>query len=204
MVQDYESSVFLNCPFDPEYQEIFYSIIFTVQDCGFLARCALEINDSSVVRIEKIFQIIEGCKYGIHDISRTELSEIYQLPRFNMPLELGLFLGAKRWQNEPHGKLCLILDCEPYRYQKFCSDISGQDIQIHHQQPEQAIKVVRNWLSGAETDVCLPGGANIAKRYNKFCDDLPLYCENFHLTVQELTFKDFREMVIGWLEENKR
>ncbi len=98
MVQDYENSVFLNCPFDLEYQEIFYSIIFAIQDCGFLARCALEINDSGMVRIEKIFRIIEGCKYGIHDISRTEISETYQLPRFNMPLELGLFLGAKRWQ----------------------------------------------------------------------------------------------------------
>jgi hypothetical protein len=204
MVQDYENSVFLNCPFDLEYQEIFYSVIFAIQDCGFLARCALEINDSGMVRIEKIFQIIEGCKYGIHDISRTEISEIYQLPRFNMPLELGLFLGAKRWQNEPNGKLCLILDREPHRYQKFCSDIAGQDIQIHNQDPKGAIKVVRNWLSGAETEISLPGGGYIAKRYDKFCDDLPLYCERFKQTVEELTFKDFRAMVIEWLEDNKR
>jgi hypothetical protein len=200
MVQDYENSVFLNCPFDPEYQEIFYSIIFAIQNCGFLARCALEINDSGIVRIEKIFTIIEGCKYGIHDISRTEISKEYQLPRFNMPLELGLFLGAKRWQNE---KLCLILDSEPHRYQRFCSDIAGQDIQIHNQQPKEAIRVVRNWLSGAETDSRLPGGTYIANRYDKFHEDLPLYCEKFKQTVEELTFKDFRMMVIEWLEDNK-
>ena len=34
---------------------------------------------------------------GIHDISRTESSGKPRLPRFNMPLELGMFLGAKQY-----------------------------------------------------------------------------------------------------------
>ena len=49
-----------------------------------------------------------------------------------MPLELGLFLGAKRFgRGEQKSKTCLILDVERYRYQKFISDISGQDIAAH-------------------------------------------------------------------------
>ena len=72
-------------------------MVFTVHDCGFIARCALEEEDASQVRIDKIYNIIAECRYGIHDISRTELDENSGLPRFNMPLELGIFLGAKKF-----------------------------------------------------------------------------------------------------------
>jgi hypothetical protein len=204
MVQlGYEGSVFINCPFDPEYESLFFAIIFAVLECGFWPRCALEVDDAGTVRIEKILQIIASCKFGIHDISRTELSPDSQLPRFNMPLELGLFLGAKRFGvGEQAEKLCLILDCEPHRYQQFCSDIAGQDIQTHHQEPKQAIKVVRNWLANATPDKILPGGAMVAARYADFLGDLPLVCSEFKLSPEELIFGDFRKLAKLWLERN--
>ena len=87
------NSVFINCPFDSAYQAFFRAIVFAVYDCGFIPRCALEIQDASQTRIDKIFRIIAECKYGIHDICRTELDSATNLPRFNMPLELGIFLG---------------------------------------------------------------------------------------------------------------
>ena len=90
-------NVFINCPFDTDYKALFYAIVFRVHDCGFVARCALEEGDASQVRIDKIYSIIAECRYGIHDISRTELDENFGLPRFNMPLELGIFLGAKKF-----------------------------------------------------------------------------------------------------------
>jgi hypothetical protein len=69
-----------------------------------------------------------GCpRKNSDDLSRTELHE--DLPRFNMPLELGIFLGAKKYGNEQNNnKACIIFDREQYRYQKFISDISGHDI----------------------------------------------------------------------------
>jgi hypothetical protein len=97
----YGIRVFINCPFDRAYRGLFRSIVFTTIYCGFRARCALEIDDASEVRIEKILKIIEECQLGIHDLSRTELDRATRLPRFNMPLELGLFLGARRF-----GGLC--------------------------------------------------------------------------------------------------
>jgi len=128
----YEESVFVNCPFDTDYQEIFRALVFTVHDCGFLARCALEVDDGGEVRIAKINRIVRGCRHGIHDISRTELDPTERLPRFNMPLELGLFLGAREFgTGRQKQKRVLILDTERYRYQKFCSDIAGQDIKAH-------------------------------------------------------------------------
>ena len=81
----------------PDYKQLFDAMVFAVHDCGFIARCALEEEDASQVRIDKIYDIIADCRYGIHDISRIELDEASGFPRFNMPLELGVFLGAKKF-----------------------------------------------------------------------------------------------------------
>ncbi|WP_233358346.1 hypothetical protein, partial [Vibrio cholerae] len=86
---------------------------------------------------DKINDIIFDCKYGFHDISKTELDLHNNLPRFNMPLELGLFLGCKRFASgRSKEKICIIFDKEKFRYQQFISDISGQDIKSHNGKPE--------------------------------------------------------------------
>jgi hypothetical protein len=90
---DYEGAVFINCPFDDAYKPILRAIIFTVMRCGFVPRSALEDDNGLQNRLDKIQAVIAGCRYGIHDISRTSLNE-NGLPRFNMPFELGLFFGA--------------------------------------------------------------------------------------------------------------
>jgi hypothetical protein len=60
----------------------------------------------------------EECRFGIHDISRIEHDTVNHLPRFNMPFELGLFLGARHFGGRPQrGKHCLVLEAERYRYQ---------------------------------------------------------------------------------------
>jgi hypothetical protein len=69
----YDKRVFINCPFDAQFKPLFEAIVFAVLDCGLWPRCALEINDASQVRIDKVFNIIAECKYGVHDISRTEV-----------------------------------------------------------------------------------------------------------------------------------
>ena len=70
MENRYDRRVFINCPFDAQYKPLFEAIVFAVRDCGLRPRCALEIDDASEVRIEKIFKIIAECRYGVHDISR--------------------------------------------------------------------------------------------------------------------------------------
>lgn len=128
----YESNVFINCPFDDVFDGIFHAMVFAIFDCGFVARCAKEESNSADVRIEKIFKIISESKFGIHDISRTELCPKSKLPRFNMPLELGMFLGAKKYGGGAQKKkVCLITDKTQFRYNKYISDINGQDIKAH-------------------------------------------------------------------------
>jgi len=85
--------VFINCPFSDDYADFFNATVFTVIRSGFNPRCARENDDAGEVRYDKICRIIKDCAYGIHDISKTELDPASNLPRFNMPFELGLFLG---------------------------------------------------------------------------------------------------------------
>ena len=127
----YNDNVFINCPFDDEYKSLFNAMVFAIHDCSFIARSAPETEDGSQVRIDRIYTIIAECRYGIHDLSRTELDQATCLPRFNMPLELGVFLGAKRYgETDQQRKSCLILDKEPYRYQKFISDIQDKMLNL--------------------------------------------------------------------------
>lgn len=197
------NDVFINCPFDPDYQQLFNALFFVVVDCGFRVRCALEIADGSEVRVDKILRIISESKYGIHDISRTELDEVNDLPRFNMPLELGMFLGAKRFGGPAQKrKACLIVDNERYRYQKFISDIAGQDIKAHECSPEKLICVVRDWLRSVSKRSTLPGGKSIFKRYSNFVLELPALCAETEIDPNDLIFADYASMVSVWLKAN--
>jgi hypothetical protein len=118
-------NVFVNCPFDDEYAETFRALIFAIRACGFQPRSARELDDSGQPRIEKLYGLVKECRYGIHDLSRTEPDALHNLPRFNMPLELGIFLGAKHYGSpRQREKRLLIFDTEQYRYQKFVSDLA--------------------------------------------------------------------------------
>lgn len=198
------SDVFINCPFDPAYKPTFEAIIFAIYDLGFVARCALEIDDASEYRLTKILELIEQSRYGIHDISSVGIDANTGLPRFNMPMELGLFLGCKRFgPPRQRKKVCLILDTEKYRYRNFISDVAGQDIHAHDGKPEKAIVEVRDWLSSASKRTGLPGGEAIAERYTQFRAQLPDLCDALKRQEDSLTFSDLSEMISLWLEANR-
>lgn len=196
----YTKSIFVNCPFDDRYQPLFRALVFTVFHCDYVACCALEIDDASEVRIDKICGLIGRARFGIHDLSRTELDTQTGLPRFNMPLELGIFLGAKRFGDKrQQTKPCLVLDTERYRYQAFISDIAGQDVYAHHNDPQRVIRLVRDWLSTSSKRKTIPGGAEIARRYKDFLRDLPEFCQDLKIQPDEMTFTDYTNIVSEWL-----
>ncbi|MFL5381902.1 MAG: hypothetical protein ACJ8GN_05250 [Longimicrobiaceae bacterium] len=199
----YEVGVFINCPFDARYRRLFHAIVFAVSDCGFTPRCALETEDGGEERIRKIKRIIRESRYGVHDISRVELDAKSRLPRFNMPLELGLFLGAQEYGvDEQKEKRSLVLDSIPYRYQKFCSDIAGQDIRAHANQPAKAVAAVRAMLATALGGVRLPGPIRIVERYSAFQAELPALCRRLGLAPGELQFVELRTLMEEWIANN--
>jgi hypothetical protein len=205
-------SVFVNCPFDPDYKALFNALVFAVHDCVFVARCALEFSDSGQLRFQKICQLIRECRYGIHDLSRTQLDPEHQLPRFNMPLELGLFLGAREF-GEPrrHQKACLVLDTHKYRYQVFCSDLAGVDIEAHDNRPSKLVGAACDWLQvqanqygslrRREPEI-LPDGKVIFERYEAFLEELPALCRAKRRDPRTLIFPVYVALVESRLLAN--
>jgi hypothetical protein len=193
--------VFINCPFDTDYRNFFRAIVFVVMRSGFRARSALETDDASQIRFDKICQIIGQCRYGIHDISRTELDPRSKLPRFNMPLELGVFFGAKYFGGKVQkAKRCIVLDRDKFRYQKFISDISGQDIHSHRRKLNILISELASWLRNESSDSTVPGGNRMVVEFSAFKKRLPEICADRYLEPDELTFGDFVQMVGHYLK----
>lgn len=188
---DYNDSVFVNCPFDPDYTPILRAIIFTIYRCGFFPVTALTEDNGLDYRLDKIERLIEGCRYGIHDISRTELNA-HGLPRFNMPFELGIFFGAKKFGNEPQkNKVAIILDSDAHRYTEFITDLRGVDIKAHGNNTDIAIRIIRDSLRTASRRSTIPGHITIIREYNNLLTNLPNIVANLGLDINDILFNDF-------------
>jgi O-succinylbenzoate synthase len=197
---NYYGNVFINCPFDTEYEEFLRAITFTVTKCGLVLRCAKEIDESSSVRIENIIKLITDCKYSIHDLSRVSLDKTSDLPRFNMPLELGICIGAMKFGIKKHKeKEYLIIESKQFDSKKFISDLSGQDVKNHNNNPEEAIKCVRNWLAH-KVEFPIPSASLIIAEYNEFLTQLPELGKENNWIENELTFNEHTSLVYNWLK----
>ena len=195
------TDVFINCPFDDDYKAIFDALIFVVFACEFRPRSALELEDGSQPRIEKLYDIVAQCRYGIHDLSRTELDPRNKLPRFNMPLELGIFLGAKKFGDDAQRqKRCLVLDVDRYRYQKFISDLSGMDIREHEQDADKAIACVRDWLANVSRR-SLPSATFIQRAYADFLSHKTEVASKLGFRADAIPYIDYEGLVTAWLLE---
>ncbi len=189
----YTNSVFINCPFDKDYESLLQSIVFTVFRCGFIPRSAMEEEDSSEIRLEKIIRLIENCKFGIHDISKTELDVDTLFPRFNMPFELGLFWGAKKFgEKAQKEKIALIFEKQKYGYQKYLSDINGVDIRAHENKQDTIIKSICNWLRTSSGRKTIPNATQVIKDFKEFVQKgLPQLLSQSHTQPHDLTFNDY-------------
>ncbi len=143
----FDSNVFVNCPFDDDYSSILQAILFCLIRFGLNPRIATERSDSGEARIEKIFELVESSRYSIHDLSRCQAQEAGEHYRLNMPLELGIDFGCRRFGSERlSNKVFLILEEERHRYQVAVSDLAGFDIEAHGGEYATAVLKVRNWI----------------------------------------------------------
>jgi hypothetical protein len=195
-------SIFINCPFDEAYRPILRSIVFAVIVAGYHPRCALDSMDGAEIRVSEIANMIGECDWGIHDLSRVEV-EPEGLPRFNMPMELGIHLGARLLGERRHlRKRALILDSKHHRYDQALSDISGQDIESHDNDPNEAIRCVRNWLSEHRPRNArpLPSPKAIRHEYHTFLAELDTFANMLRLDPNDLSHSDFVYLGRFWIE----
>ncbi len=132
------SNVFLNVPFDREYEPLYVAQIAALTAFGSTPRSVLEIPPHRG-RLERLRTIIDGCEASVHDLSRVELWGNPPLPRFNMPFELGLALGIHRNNHK-----WFIFDSKPHRMSHSLNDLGGYDPAIHEGTPEGVLRAVTN------------------------------------------------------------
>jgi hypothetical protein len=103
--------------------------------------------------------------YAIHDVSVRPAPGARGGARINAPFDVGLFLGLIHQARSAKRKF-LVLDREPYRI--FISDLAVFDVAGHRDDPEQARRLVRDWLRVASGDSDIPGSAAISHFHREF------------------------------------
>jgi hypothetical protein len=145
--EGFYKNVFINCPFDEEYQTLLRPLLFTITFLGFNPKIALESSDSGDIRLGKICSLIRDSKYSIHDLSRLQSKKAHEFYRLNMPFELGIDYGCRHFSSgRLREKRCLILEKERFNFMKALSDLAGVDIKNHKNEPAQIVREVRSWF----------------------------------------------------------
>jgi len=204
----YHENVFINYPFDKKYERIFKAIVFSIQINGLYPRCTKE-EISTIDRLDRILKIISECKYAIHDISRTNMFS-FKLPRYNMPFELGIFIGSQKFGNRSHrSKKYLLFDSKKFRYIKTLSDLKGIDSQNHNSDPYEALKITNLWLaqfrikSSGKQDEYI-GEDTLAEYYKNFEMQLPKICKEYGTNPKKLEFRGLYQAIGRWIELNRQ
>lgn len=131
-------SVFLNIPYDRPFENLYLAYIVGLTQLGLRINATLAVPNQG--RLERIIDLIEQSNFSIHDLSRIQLSS--GIPRFNMPVELGLALYRSRVTKGRHR--VYIFESKRYRAQRSTSDVNGIDPQIHAGTPKGLMAGLRN------------------------------------------------------------
>lgn len=136
------NAVFLNIPYDVEFQNLYLAYIVGLSQLGLDPYIASGIPGGER-RLDRVLTLIQSCRYSIHDLSRVELNVVPPAtPRFNMPLELGLTITGSKLHPKRH--TWFLWESTPRRLQKSMSDLDGTDPYIHSGTVEGVLSELRN------------------------------------------------------------
>lgn len=147
--------VFLNIPYDEQYEPLFLAFIAGLCRFGLTPRATIEIPGSQR-RLNRIIKLIDECSYSFHDLSRVTLDhKTPRTPRFNMPFELGLAVAKAEAARSHHR--WFLFESEPHRLNKSLSDLDGTDPYIHANKPTGVLRALMNALVQHRAPVTMPG-----------------------------------------------
>ena len=191
--------VFVNCPFDDSYLPCFEALLFAITVSGYRVRCALEESDAGDIRFAKLRRLIADSDDTIHDLSRTTIGE-HGLPRFNMPFELGLALGARLFGDaRQRRKRSCVMVAREHTLPRYLSDMAGSDPAAHHDDPHGVIRIVRHYLHTSPQGYRLPGAEHMIALFEQFRADRPRIANAASLTEAEtharLGYRNFIDLL---------
>jgi hypothetical protein len=172
-MSNFESTVFINCPFDKDYDKLLKIIIFSLIKFGLEPTTALNRFDSGQVRYEKIKTLILGAKFSIHDLSRSKSSKEDEFYRLNMPFELGLDIGCRdfHFEDQYRNKKILILEEEEHNTKIALSDVAFGDHKAHNGNGLKLIFSLREWLIQSGINRLIPA-TKLWDNFNYFYSNL--------------------------------
>jgi hypothetical protein len=139
----------LNLPYHPRYERLFVAYIAGITALGLAPRTALELT-SGARRLDRIRQLLEECRYSVHDLSYLKLDPpAPKTPRFNMPFELGV--AYSHAHHSAGGHEWFVFDAKPYCLQKSLSDLNGTDVFIHGGTVEGVLRELSHSFINAES-----------------------------------------------------
>lgn len=202
--KEFEKNVFINCPFDSAYYPLLRPLLFTIVYLGFNPKIALERSDSGEQRLDKICELIKESKYSIHDLSRLKSGKRDEFYRLNMPFELGMDYGSRRFgSTRLKGKKYLILEKSALDYRKALSDISGVDIKNHDNRPVMLVQAVRNWFVDTVELSNVAAPRVIWYKFTDFASDFYTRRQNEGFSDEDLNMMPVREyinFIKNWLK----
>lgn len=212
-----DKAVFINCPFDPGYQDHLWGLAFCILESRFTPQLALDVASASFGQFEKIKKQIANCRFTIHDLSRTKT------PRFNMPLELGFALGlefAEISGKEKSGKngkdakkqagterlkvdgrrQTLVICEDPDNLKQVASDLKG--VEVHDYNSTRAlVRTVARWLRpNRDKSILVPDPEVIAGRFDHFWQQINDQAPRLGKTPSDFPWDERCELVLEYME----
>jgi hypothetical protein len=209
------SQVFLNYPFDAEFEPLARAMHFAIVAAGLIPVCAKDLTSPDRPRLEMLVHAIDNSHLSVHDFSRLTGEGQQNLARLNMPVEMGMALfHALRTQRTEHR--CAFFVQQPHAYQGAASDLAGLDPITYDNDEMSLVSGVYDWLRDVgQNGVTIPvATAVVREAYEQFRtqmqtidgngrDGAPSHNEAqelMYLTCSELGWWDWRESRAGQLE----
>jgi hypothetical protein len=158
--------VFLNYPYDPEYEMHSHALHFGIVAAGLRPVCAKDLSTPDRSRLDRIMAAINSCRYSLHDLSRLDQ------PRHNNTFELGVAFTLSQ-ASGLDGHRCAGFVAAGLEHQRSLSNLAGFDLRRYHDEISLVVNVYE-WLRDIVRDPVFSRQATamVKDAYREFKSDL--------------------------------
>jgi hypothetical protein len=163
---------FLNIPYDNRFEKLYLAYIVGLTAHGLEPAATLGIPRDAR-RLDRIFTLIQSCRYSVHDISRIQIDPgPPRAPRFNMPFELGMAVAWARLNPALHSWV----GCDEvlHRPARSISDLAGTDFHFHHGRVSGVLAALCNAFVSRTERPTVPRMQIVYRRLRRAIPDLRL------------------------------
>ena len=198
-----QASVFLNFPFDAEYEPLGIALVGSIVGLGREPHCVLEVLDGGQGRLGRLIDLMRSCAVSMHDLSRVQPDQ-EGFPRFNMPFELGLACFYAK-TGRPGRHRFFVFEQKGHRLDRTLSDLKAIDPMIHGANPMALVRKVFDCLeqSGSGHSIMLSRSklVTLVNGLTKAAESIKVDCAVEHVFEDASSFKSLVETATVILDE---